>query len=103
MQTNASQYNGAVARHLRDIKRQSQQRKAMRSYGLLLCVTLLIVLLASLTGCASPSPPPCEPPVAITPPVLPEPMPAVSYSISVRDWLQTLPPKLTGTPATQKP
>jgi len=30
-------------------------------------------------------------------------MPAVSYSISVRDWLQTLPPKLTGTPAMQKP
>jgi len=91
---NASQYNGAVARHLRDIKRQSQQRKAMRNYGLLLLGVLLIVLLASLTGCASPSPPPCEPPVTVTMPVSPRPMPAVSYSLSVQtdlsQWQQIL-------------
>ena len=63
---------------------------------------LLIVLLASLTGCASPSPPPCEPPVAITMPVSPRPMPAVSYSFDVQtdlsQWQQIL---INATPTTK--
>lgn len=60
-----------------------------------------MLLALSLIGCATPSPQPvvvC--PANPPPPALSEPMPAVSYSLSAQQRIQTWRQSLTGTPAT---
>ena len=55
----------------------------------------------SLTGCATPSPQPVAVcPANPPPPALSEPMPAVSYSLSAQQRIQTWRQSLAGTPAT---
>ena len=59
------------------------------------------LLAASLTACATTS----QPPVAVCPanpppPALSEPMPAVSYSLSAQQRIQSWRQSLTGTPQT---
>ncbi len=71
--------------------------------GLWLCAVIAIALLLSLGGCASQSTVPCQAPVMPPVPELSEPMPPISYSLSVQSSLQTWREKLTGTPATLKP
>ena len=62
---------------------------------------MLTLLAASLTGCATQSAPvqvvcPANPP----PPALSEPIPAVSYSLSAQQRIQSWRQSLTGTPQT---
>ena len=60
-----------------------------------------MLLVLSLTGCATPSPQPVAVcPANPPPPALSEPMPAVSYSLSAQQRIQTWRQSLTGTPAT---
>ena len=64
---------------------------------------MLTALVLSLTGCATPSPPPvAECPANLPPPALSEPMPQGSYSERVRlklkSWHESLTPTQT-TPA----
>lgn len=66
---------------------------------LLAAMPMLLVL--SLTGCATPP----APPVAVCPanpppPALSEPIPAVSYSLSAQQRIQSWRQSLTGTPQT---
>ena len=73
-----------------------QPRNAPKLHAL-----MLTALAASLIGCATPSAPPqavC--PANPPPPALSEPMPAVSYSLSAQQRIQTWRQSLTGTPAT---
>ena len=62
---------------------------------------MLMPLVLSLIGCATTS----QPPVAVCPanpppPALSEPMPAVSYSLSAQQRIQTWRQSLTATPTT---
>ena len=62
---------------------------------------MLMPLVLSLTGCATPP----APPVAVCPanpppPALSEPMPRETYSASAQQRIQTWRQSLTGTPAT---
>ena len=60
-----------------------------------------MLLALSLIGCATPSPQPvvvC--PANPPPPALSEPMPAVSYSLSAQQRIQSWRQSLTATPAT---
>lgn len=62
---------------------------------------MLTLLVLSLTGCATTSAPPvvvC--PANPPPPALSEPMPAVSYSLSAQQRIQTWRQSLTATPTT---
>lgn len=61
---------------------------------------MLPALVLSLTGCATSSPPVCPPPVLPPAPVLLQPIPPVSYSLSVQRSLQDWQKRLTATPPT---
>ena len=60
-----------------------------------------MLLVLSLTGCATPSPQPVAVcPANPPPPALSEPMPAVSYSLGAQQRIQTWRQSLTATPTT---
>ena len=60
-----------------------------------------MLLALSLIGCATPSPQPLAVcPANPPPPALSEPMPAVSYSLSAQQRIQTWRQSLTATPTT---
>ena len=60
-----------------------------------------MLLALSLIGCATPSPQPAAVcPANPPPPALSEPMPAVSYSLSAQQRIQTWRQSLTATPTT---
>ena len=62
---------------------------------------MLTLLVLSLTGCAAPSVSPLAVcPANPPPPALSEPMPAVSYSLSAQQRIQTWRQSLTATPQT---
>ncbi len=69
----------------------------------LFCVLTLLPLALSLHGCAQlPVQPPALP-EAIPKPALTQPLPSVSYSISVQQSLQSWEQRLTGTSRTSAP
>ena len=62
---------------------------------------MLMPLVLSLIGCATPSPQPVAVcPANPPPPALSEPMPRETYSASAQQRIQTWRQSLTGTPAT---
>jgi hypothetical protein len=58
----------------------------------------IVVLAASLIGCAAPSAPPSQPANNPAPPQISEPIPSESYSSKVESFLRSLRERLTGTP-----
>lgn len=67
------------------------------------CGLTLLALGSLLTGCAQLPTVPCRLPEPVTMLVLSQPMPSVSYSISVRESFNRWERLLTGTPPTSAP
>ena len=103
MQIHESSYNGQHARKLRDLLRNSQQRKTMRRIAGWLCVLMLAGLVMSAMGCASKPPIPCEVLPVMPLPALTEPLPSVSYSERLSQSLLRWQSVLTDIQMTQKP
>lgn len=68
-----------------------------------LCAVIVIVLILNLSGCASRSSVICQDPVMPQPPALSEPIPPVSFSLSVQRLLSKWEAALIGMPTTPKP
>lgn len=83
--------------------RKYQLRSLRRHLALWCFASLLMMLVVSLTACASQPTQPCEHPVNPQPPALTEPLPSVDYSISVRESFKRWQSVLTGMSATSKP
>ena len=85
------------------IRKRSLLRKVKRHAGLLICAGTLLALGLLLTGCAPQPIRPCETQPPVSMPALSEPLPSVSYSISVGQRIKNWGLSLTGTPQTSKP
>lgn len=77
--------------------------KTQRQLVLLVFGSLLMLLVASLTACASQPTNPCEPLPRPPKPALSEPLPSVDYSITVRESIKRWENVLTGMSTTSKP
>jgi len=75
-------------------------RKMWHAHARLLCVGMLTVPVMLLTACAHNQTQPCPAPEAVTMPVLSQPMPKQSYSLSAQQSFKRWQGMLTDTPAT---
>lgn len=80
----------------------SSPRKTQPTPAPWLCALIVIVLILSLSGCASRSPVVCPEPVMPLAPALSEPIPPESYSLVVQRLLSKWEAALIGTPQTPK-
>lgn len=85
------------------IRKRSLLRKVKRHAALLICAGMLLAVVLLLSGCHHQPIKPCETPQLPTQPALSEPLPSVSYSISVGQRIKNWGLSLTGTPQTLKP
>lgn len=80
--------NGAVGKHLLMLKQRSQRRKMLRKWLLIASGAMLLTLVVLMSGCATHSPTPCDPPTATSKPVPDKSIPSQSYSLNVQEWLE---------------
>lgn len=103
MQSNNLRTSESLPAPLLEIRSESARRKALRQTAWWYCAGMLTALVLLLMGCASPPNKQCEMQQLPTPPALSEPIPSVSYSISVGQRIKSWGLSLIGTPATSKP
>lgn len=86
--------NGLQGSLLTELQQQSSWLRTMRRIAWLLFAVSLILSVALLSGCATKSTLPCEPPTPVTMPVPSQPEPAVSYLLSAQTDILTWQAKL---------
>ena len=90
-------------RRLSAVRITSSRRRVQRLAVRLIFGAMLMAAVLHLSACHSLPTQPCEPPVLPTMPALTEPLPSVSYSISVGQRIRSWAKELTDTPATSRP
>ena len=89
--------------HKSAVKKLSLLRRTNLKLGLAAFAWTLMLLALLLTGCGHQPTLPCETQPSPKMPALSEPLPSVSYSISVGERIKNWGLSLTGTPQTSKP